>query len=706
MIEKAIKDTSKQLNISTKQIEIVLNFLSEGNTVPFISRYRQDATGGLNEEQIYQIESIYKYNQELNKRKESVLAILEEKNILNEELASKIKNAATKSEVEAIYEPFKLGKVTKASEAIKMGLEPFAKTILENKNPNFDIKKEAQKYINEKVTSTEMAIENAFYIISQWISQDPDVRQQIKNNILTYGKIQTSLKKGANDEENKFKIYYEFSIPIKYIKNHNVLAINRGVNLKILKLDFVYQDEFLKNIIARKYIKQKFNHKNIMVAIEDSLKRLILPSIEREIFSDLFEKAEKASIQIFSNNVEKMLFAPATTNHVVLSIDPGYANGCKMAVLNENGDLLKLAKMYPHEPQKQVDKSKKIILDLIKEFQVSIIVIGNGTASRETEEFVAELISKNKLNVKYTIVSEVGASVYSASKIALKEFPDISVEERSAIHIGRKFLDPLNELIKIDPKSIGVGQYQHDLNQKELDEYLAFKVSKVVNQIGVDVNTATEEILTHVSGLKPNTSKNILELRRELGNFEDRNQIKKVKGLGAKTYEQCIGFLRIFNSKNFLDKTFIHPESYKLANAIIKEYKITPNEQGVDLSFLDAHELAAKYNSNFYEIDLIIKALSNPIKNIDRNKTGFILKKDITKMEDLHIGTEIEGTVENITDFGLFVYIGIKKSLFIHISKINLKDKTIYESFSPGEVIKTRITEMDKENNRISGEVI
>ncbi|WP_322960183.1 helix-hairpin-helix domain-containing protein [Mycoplasmopsis cynos] len=705
---EAIKKTSNELDISVGQVKTVLNMLYEGDTVPFIARYRQNETYGLNEEQIYQIDKLFKYYEELEKKKNVIIETLKEKGLLTDELLKKINATKIKSELEAIYEPFKVGKITKATEAIKLGLEPLAKLIFNNKNPKFDINKEAQKFLTDKVTSIEVAIQQANYIIAQWISQDIEIREEIKKRILLQGLIYTKFKKTAKDEKAKFRNYYDYKIPIKYIKNHNVLAINRAVELEVISLGFEYKFENFVSFILYKIDRKKINENNFKAPIIDALKRLILPSVEREIFNDLFARAEKSAIEIFSNSVEKLLNSPAIDNVNILAIDPGFKNGCKLAVLNKNGDVLEIGKIFPHEPLLCVSDANKYTLNLIKKHNIDIIVIGNGTASRETEYFISNLIkSKNLNNVKYTIVSEVGASVYSASKVALEEFPDLSVEEKSAINIGRKFLDPLNEYVKIDPKSIGVGQYQHDVNQKELQNYLTFKVQKVVNEIGVDINTATKSILTYVSGLSEKLAEKIVQYRRENGDFKDRKDIKNVKGLGAKTYEQAIGFLRIFNTSKYLDKTFIHPDSYELALKVINDYKLQPSDQGIDVSFLDANELVSKYNSNIYDINLILNALSKPVKRIKKDKSGFILKSSVTNFNDLKVGLNVVGTIENITDFGLFVYIGMKENLFIHINNLNidLKLKSQFDEFFPGQTIEAIITEIDIERHRLSGKI-
>lgn len=704
----AINTTALELNLNLNQVNLVLEMLANGDTVPFIARYRQNLTKGLNEEQIYKIDKLYKYYESLNKRKEAIINILSEKKLLTDDLLNKINQITTKSDLESLYEPFKVGKKTKASQAIELGLEPLAQSIYQNKNPKFDAKFEAKKYLNDKIPTIEFALEQANYIIAQWISQNTEIKDEIKKRIYSFGVLKTTAKKNKEDPKEKFKLYYDFKLPIKYLKNHNILAINRAVNLNIVLLSFDYKFGYFVSYILYILDRKKLNEVNLKDPIIDSLKRLILPSVEREIFSELFAKAETSAIEIFSNSVEKLLNTPAIDNITLLSIDPGFKNGCKIAVLNKNGDLLEVAKIYPTEPRKEILKSQKIVLELIKKHNVDIIVIGNGTASRETEKFISDLIKEYKLtNLKYTIVSEVGASIYSASQVAIDEFPELSVEERSAVNIGRKFLYPLNEYVKIDPKSIGVGQYQHDVNQKELDHYLTFKVQKVVNKVGVDLNLATKEILTYISGLSSKHAQNIIEHRKEKGEFKNRLEVLEVKGIGQKTYEQAIGFLRILNSNNFLDKTFIHPDLYHLANKIIDKYNLVPNDNGLNLTHLDPKVLASELQVEYYDVKLILEALSSSVQPIKRDKTGFILKSSITNFEDLTEGEQITGFIDNITDFGIFAYIGLKESLFIPTKDLNLTNNlSQHEAFAPGQIINATITNLDKEKKRISGKLI
>lgn len=705
MESKNYEIVAKELNITVSQVETVLNYFKEGATVPFIARYRQSQTNNLNEEQIYAIQILYLYASELSKRKEKIIEKLKELNLLNNDLEQKINSCTKKSELESIYEPYKSGKITKAKMAIELGLMPLALKIWNNKNSRFDLNFEARKFLSDKLKTLDEVILNVNYILSQKISEDFDLREKLKENILAYGKL-ICKKTKEQDENDRFKNYYQYSTPIKYVKNHNIMAINRGSNLKKIKWDVDLNFEILERISLRKITKFKFNEALLKDAVNDALKRLILPSLKNKIFSDLFDEAEKKSIEIFSNNVETLLSAPAVSGHNILAIDPGYVSGCKLAALSEKGSVLEIATIYPNEPRSNVSQAKTKVLELIKKHNITIIVIGNGTASRETEQFINNLIQENNLdNIYFCIVSEAGASVYSASEIAIEEFPNLSVEKRSAINIGRKFLDPLNELVKIDPKSIGVGQYQHDVNQKELQNYLNFKVQKVVNNYGVDLNSASREILSYISGLDKKTSQNIINYRNKNKSFKSRDEVLKVDGIGPKTFEQSIGFLRVFNSSNFLDKTAIHPESYSLANKIISEYKLIPSEEGIKNLELNAKELSEKYSSSIEEINLILSSLKNPTKIIRSSKQGYLLKKNLINLENLKIGDIVDATIDNITDFGLFCYIGLKESLFVHISNL-AKKGNIYESYSLNNLIKVKITEINKENKKISGKEI
>ena len=711
----SIKNVANKLQIKPEQVDVTLQLLNNGATIPFISRYRKNVTGGLDEEVIAKINDYYVYDIELLKRKEFITNILNEKGLLTEELKNKINDSFTKQEVENIYEPFKIGKKTKASEAIALGLEPFAQQIMTNTDINFDIYKEAKKYISDKLKSVDEVILQTKYIIAQIISQDIDMREYVKNNIYNFGIIETKIKKNAIDEKQTFLKYYDYKEKIKYIPNHRILAINRGEEKKILSYDLIFNEKPILYFLRNKYFVNKRTATIINDSLDDSLKRLVYPSIIREIKNDLFTKASSEAIKLFATNLEQMLLAPAVKNKRILSIDPAYVNGCKIAILNEHGDFLEKSIIYPNPPRNQIKESEKIVTDLIDKYKINLILIGNGTASRETENFIKNILFEKKSQIQgkieYLVVSEIGASVYSASEIAKEEFPNLNVEERSAINIGRKFQDPLNELIKIDPKSIGIGQYQHDVNQKELMKELYFKIDKVVNIVGVDLNTATKSILSHISGLNQKLATNIIEYRKRNGKFKNREELKNVSGINEKVYEQSIGFLRLFNSNIFYDKTNIHPESYENANKLVEYLNI--NLLHIDKDILEntkIEKLEKEININQYELKIIIDSLLNPGKDIRDDKKGFILNEKIKTIDDIELGSIVQGQVLNITDFGVFVYIGIKQSVLIHISKMkrNPNDFVIHPSslVSVGDNLSIKIIDIEKDRDRIQGEII
>ena len=714
-INISIKNVANRLQIKPEQVDATLQLLNNGATIPFISRYRKNITGGLDEELIAKINDYYVYDIELLKRKEFITNILNEKGLLTEELKNKINDAFTKQEVENIYEPFKIGKKTKASEAIALGLEPFAQEIMTNTNINFAIYKEAKKYISDKLKSVDEVILQTKYIIAQIISQDIDMREYVKNNIYNFGIIETKIKKNAIDEKQTFLKYYDYKEKIKYIPNHRILAINRGEEKKILSYDLIFNEKPILYYLRNKYFVNKRTATIINESLDDSLKRLVYPSIIREIKNDLFTKASSEAIKLFATNLEQMLLAPAVKNKRILSIDPAYVNGCKIAILNEHGDFLEKSIIYPNPPKNQIKESEKIVTNLIDKYKINLILIGNGTASRETENFIKNILfekeSQIKNKIEYLVVSEIGASVYSASEIAKEEFPHLNVEERSAINIGRKFQDPLNEFIKIDPKSIGIGQYQHDVNQKELMKELYFKIDKVVNIVGVDLNTATKSILSHISGLNEKLATNIIEYRKRNGKFENREELKNVSGINEKVYEQSIGFLRLFNSNIFYDKTNIHPESYENANKLVKYLNI--NLFHIDKDILEnikIEKLKKEININQYELKIIIDSLLNPGKDIRDDKKGFILNEKIKTIDDIELGSIVQGQVLNITDFGVFVYIGIKQSVLIHISKMkkNSNDFVTHPSslVSVGDNLSIKIIDIERDRDRIQGEII
>lgn len=713
----SINNVAKKLNLSENQVKNTLSLLSEGATVPFISRYRKNITGGLDEDQITKINDLYVYDVELNKRKEAILNILAENKLLNDELKQKIEAADTKQAVENIYEPFKIGKKTKASDAIALGLSPLADEILNNNDDNYNLYYAAKKYISDKLKTEDEVLQQTKFIIAQNISQDPSTREYVKNQLWDYGVIETKLKKNAIDENETFKQYYNFSERVNKIPNHRILAISRGEDKKILSYDITYNEKKIIYDLNQKYFKSKRTAKCIQECILDALDRLIIPSIIREIKTELFERAEAEAIKVFASNVEQMLLSPATKNKRILAIDPAYVNGCKIAAIDQNGNFLKEGIIYPHNHnQEQWFEAINTINKFIDEYKIDLIVIGNGTASRETESFIDKLLQKRleknpNEKIKFVIVSEVGASVYSASKIAQEEFPQLHVEYRSAIHIGRKFQDPLNELIKIDPKSIGIGQYQHDVNQKELSKQLTEKLNKVVNLVGVDLNTATKVILSYISGLSNTIASNIVNYREENGSFKSREELKKVKGLGPKAYEQSVGFLRIHDSNNFYDKTNIHPESYKLADTIVNKLNIDLNNINKEkLLSVDKEQLAKELNSDKYSIQLIIESLIAPEKDIRDDKPGFLVSDKVLTIDDITQGQIIKGQIQNVTDFGAFAFIGLKQNVLIHITNMKKKEnqfiKHPLDVLNVGDNVNIQIISIDKEHNKIQGKII
>lgn len=713
----SINNVAKKLNLSENQVKNTLSLLSEGATVPFISRYRKNITGGLDEDQITKINDLYVYDVELNKRKEAILNILAENKLLNDELKRKIEAADTKQAVENIYEPFKIGKKTKASDAIALGLSPLADEILNNNDDNYNLYYAAKKYISDKLKTEDEVLQQTKFIIAQNISQDPSTREYVKNQLWDYGVIETKLKKNAIDENETFKQYYNFSERVNKIPNHRILAISRGEDKKILSYDITYNEKKIIYDLNQKYFKSKRTAKCIQECILDALDRLIIPSIIREIKTELFERAEAEAIKVFASNVEQMLLSPATKNKRILAIDPAYVNGCKIAAIDQNGNFLKEGIIYPHNHnQEQWFEAINTINKFIDEYKIDLIVIGNGTASRETESFIDKLLQKRleknpHEKIKFVIVSEVGASVYSASKIAQEEFPQLHVEYRSAIHIGRKFQDPLNELIKIDPKSIGIGQYQHDVNQKELSKQLTEKLNKVVNLVGVDLNTATKVILSYISGLSNTIASNIVNYREENGSFKSREELKNVKGLGPKAYEQSVGFLRIHDSNNFYDKTNIHPESYKLADTIVNKLNIDLNNIDKEkLLSVDKEQLAKELNSDKYSIQLIIESLIAPEKDIRDDKPGFLVSDKVLTIDDITQGQIIKGQIQNVTDFGAFAFIGLKQNVLIHITNMKKKEnqfiKHPLDVLNVGDNVNIQIISIDKEHNKIQGKII
>ena len=706
MNQEIIKNLSNNLKISEKQVESVLTLLSEGNTIPFIARYRKEVTGNLNEEQIREIETVYNYQESLYNRKLDVIRLIEEKGLLTEELKNNILKCEKLIEVEDLYRPYKEKKKTKATEAINNGLEPLAKIIM-----SFPLElKNIDKYLNDKVKTKEEAIEGASYIIAEWISDNASFRKWIRFYLYNNALITSKLKKNSNDENKVYEMYYNYEEPIKHIKLHRVLAINRGEKEKILNVSLEYEVEQIENYLQKKLIKNEkaTESKEIVIkAIKDSLKRLILPSIEREIRSELTDKANIIAINNYKDNLEKLLLTPPIKEKVVLALDPGYRTGTKVAVVDKNGLMLEVNVIYPAKPHEKIKESEEIILNLIKKYQVEIIAIGNGTASRENEQFVSNLLKKNNLNISYVIVNEAGASVYSASKLGAMEFPDLPVEKRSAISLARRLQDSLSELVKIDPKSIGVGMYQHDVPEKELSESLDFTVSKVVNQVGVNLNNASPSILTYVSGLKKNVIENILNYRNQVGKIKNRLELKSIKGVTAKVYEQSIGFLRILDGDNPLDKTDIHPDNYEDTLKLLKLIDSNLDELGTmalkeKLTKLDSEKVKELGIDN-YTLEDIKKSLIKPNRDPRDELAKPLLRSDILDISNLKIHDKLQGTVRNVIDFGAFVDIGLHNDGLIHISKMSKNYiKHPSEVLSVGDIVDVYVIGIDKEKEKVS----
>ncbi len=689
-----------ELNIQKQQVENTLKLIDEGNTVPFIARYRKEMTKGLDEEQILFIQQQYEYQVSLLKRKEDVIRLIETQGKLTDEIKNAIMECDKLSKVEDIYRPYQQKKKTRAKDAINKGLEPLSNWILSL--PRFgNIEEEAKKYLNDEVKTIEDAINGAKDIIAEVVSDDAKLRWKVQESILRYGYIITKKKKNSVDENLTYKMYYDRSEKLAYIASHRIMAIDRAEKEKVISVSLSFDEEYLTNYAIRGITRNRETIVNgiIVDAVKDGLNRLLFPSVEREIRSGLSEKAQKQSIDIFSLNLEKLLLQPPINNKCVLGFDPAFRTGCKLAIVDSTGALKKIDVIYPHQPVNKVAEAKEKVLKLISEYNVDLIAIGNGTASRESESFVAELIKENNLNVSFTIVSEAGASVYSASDIARDEFPDLHVEQRSAISIARRLIDPLSELIKIDPKSIGVGQYQHDLPQKQLNERLDFAVLKSVNLVGVDLNTASKELLMHVSGLNKSSANAIIEHRNKIGKFKNREQLKTVKKLGEKTFEQCAGFLRINDGDEPLDKTQIHPESYGIAKKIMKHYKIEKLGEKITR---DLDDFKNDIGIDEYTLKDIIESIEQPLRDYRDKYDAPILRQDVLEITDLKVGDALFGTVRNVVDFGAFIDIGLHEDGLAHISKIsNLKNIHPSEIVSVGDIVKVWVSDIDLQRQKV-----
>ena len=706
-----IRQISEELNVKEKQVEITLQMLNEGNTVPFIARYRKEATGALNEEQIRKIEEVYLYQVNLLKRKEDVIRLIEEKGLLTDDLKRKIMESTKLVEVEDLYRPFKEKKKTKATDAINNGLEPLAKMILSFPTKG-DIVELSSKFINDKVANTEQAVTGASYIIAEWISDNAFYRKWIRNFVYRNGIIVTKLKKDAKDDNKIYEMYYSYNEEVKKIKPHRILAINRAENEKVITVNINVEDEKIIEFLESKIIKNNNSYVVEIVknSIKDSYKRLIYPSIEREIRSDLTELGEDSAIKNFGKNLESLLLTPPMKEKVVLALDPGYVNGCKLAVIDKNGKYLYSTVIKPfinNIKENEFKKCKEVLVDLIKKYNVDIISIGNGTASRESEKLCAEIIKENNLNTKYVIVSEAGASIYSTEKVAIDEFPTLSPNERSAVSIGRRLQDPLSELVKIPPIGIGVGQYQHDVSGKKLSESLDFVVTKAVNNVGVNINTASPSLLKYVSGMTKKNIDKIIEYRENHSKISSREEIKKAKLLSDKIYEQAIGFLRIQEGTNILDTTDIHPESYELTyklleliNSNIKE--IGTNELKNKLDKINIDEYVNKLNTDIYTLTDIVESLKKPNRDPRDEMPQPILKSDVLNIDDLKVGMKLQGTVRNVIDFGVFIDIGLHNDGLAHISKLtNEYIKHPSEVVSVGDIVDCYVIDINKEKEKV-----
>lgn len=706
MNEDIIKQIALELNIRVEQVKSTLKMLEDGNTIPFIARYRKEVTGNLDEEQIRSISEVYEYQVNLLKRKEDVIRLIDEKGLLTDKIKTEIMNASKLVEVEDLYRPYKEKKKTKATEAIKNGLEGLAKIILSFPKELYAV----DKFLNDNVKTKEDAIEGAKYIIAEYISDNAYYRKWIRNDIYNNSKIVTKKKKNAVDEKKVYEMYYDYSEDVKYIKPHRVLAVNRGEKEGVLSVSLEYNKEYIYNYLEKKLIKDENSECAVYVkdAIVDSYKRLIGPSVEREIRSELTEKSEEGAIEVFSKNLENYLLTPPMKDKMILGLDPAYRTGCKLAVIDYTGQMLDIKVIYPHEPKNDFEGSKKIVLDLIDKYNIDVIAIGNGTASRESETFIANVIKDAKRSVSYIIVNEAGASVYSASKLAIEEFPNLHVEERSAISIARRLQDPLSELVKIDSKSIGVGQYQHDVKEKNLNEALDFVVSKSVNNVGVNINTASASILKYISGLTKKSIEKIIDFRNKHGRFNSRNELIDNKILSAKAYEQSIGFMRVLDGSNPLDKTSIHPESYdkttKLLESIGMNYDSLGTEELVQkLDNIDIDDYSKKLDIDIYTLEDIINSLKKPNRDPRDDFDKPILKSDVLHIEDLKKGMELEGTVRNVVDFGAFIDIGIKNDGLVHISKIT--DRYIKhpsEVLSVGDIVTCYVDEVFLDKGKVA----
>jgi protein Tex len=706
-----LKMIASEQSLSLKSVKNVISLLNDGNTVPFIARYRKEQTGALDEVQIRNIMERWNYIQNLEQRKEEVIRLIDEQGKLTPELLQKIVASLKLQEVEDLYRPYKQKRRTKATVAKEKGLEPLAEWMMTFPTLG-SLEEKAREFVSEEkeVAAIDDAISGAKDIIAEWVSDDAEGRKWIRQETFKSAMIESAVKDAEKDEKNVYEMYYDYSEPVHKIVPHRILALNRGEKEDILKTSIKPKVDAIINYLNRRWIKNSSSvtASSILEAIEDGYKRLIQPSIEREIRSELTDKAEEQAIHIFSENLRKLLLQPPLKGKVVLGVDPAYRTGCKLAVVDETGKVLKIDVVYPHPPKAKPEEAKKTVEELLKEYKVEVVAIGNGTASRETEQFIADILKEQSDQLFYLIVNEAGASVYSASDIAREEFPNFQVEERSAVSIARRLQDPLAELVKIDPKSVGVGQYQHDVSQKRLSESLTFVVETAVNQVGVNVNTASPSLLQYVAGLSKAVANNIVKKREEEGKFVKRDQLKKIPRLGAKTYEQAIGFLRVLDGKEPLDRTGIHPENYAEVKKLLGNLGFTTKDLGSEalkdaLSKVNVNDVAAELDIGELTLRDIIESLMRPERDPRDDLPKPLLRKDVLKLEDLKDGMELQGTVRNVVDFGAFVDIGVKNDGLVHISKLKKGFvKHPLDVVSVGDVVTVWVDSVDAKKGRVA----
>ena len=703
MNDDIINSIALEQNIGTDQVKKTLSLLEEGNTIPFIARYRKEFTGGLDEDKIKSISLVYEYECNLLKRKEDVIRLIDEKGLLTDELKTSILKCKKLVDVEDIYRPYKEKKKTKATDAINNGLEPLAKIIL-----SFPDTLYVDKFINDKVKTEEDAIQGAKYIIAEYISDNAYYRKYIRDNTFNHGTIVSKLKKNAEDPKKTYEMYYDYEEEVKKIKPHRVLALNRGENENVLSVSVKSSKDYIIKFLESKLIKKENKcAEYVRDAINDSYTRLIEPSIEREIRSELSEVASDEAIENFGKNLECLLMQPPIKNQRVLGFDPGYSNGCKLAVLDETGKYLYSTVIKPFaSSEKEALNAKNTVLKLIKEYKIDIVSIGNGTASRESEKMIADLIKEYNLDCKYIIVNEAGASIYSTEEVAQEEFPNLTPNERSAVSIGRRLQDPLAELVKIPPDGIGVGLYQHDVPDSKLKDRLDFVVEKTVNQVGVNINTASSSILKHISGLTKRSIDKLIKYREDKGKIKSREEISKL--LTDKTYEQAIGFIRIVDGDNILDKTSIHPESYDITKKLLSSLGLTLEDIGTDklitkLESINKEELVKELNTDIYTLEGIIESLEKPNRDPRDELPRPILKSDVLTIDDLKEGMELEGTVRNVAPFGAFIDIGLHNDGLVHISEISdsyIKHPS--DVLSVGDIVKVYVKEIFKDKEKVA----